>query len=106
MLSYYLEWHLREAWAELTFRDECPPVGADPVAKAKRSEAATRKARRNRTSRDEAPHSFESLIDELSLRARNTIRVEGTEAGFERLTEPNAVQARALELVERIPKHA
>ncbi len=106
MLSYYLEWHLREAWAELTFRDECPPAQADPVAKAKRSAAATGKARAKRTSRGETPHSFESLIDELSLRTRNTIRVEGAEASFEQLSEPNELQARALELIERIPKHA
>lgn len=103
MLAYYLEWHLRRAWAELTFQDECPPVGPDPVAKAQRSQAATRKARRKRTSREEVPHSFESLIEELSLRARNTIRIEGTEASFERLTEPTPLQARALELVREAP---
>ena len=106
MLSYYLEFHLREAWAELTFRDECPPAQPDPVAKAKRSSSATRKAQTKRTSRGEAPHSFESLINELSLRTRNTIRLADSEAGFERLTEPNPLQARALELVERIPEHA
>jgi len=106
MLSYYLEFHLREAWTELTFRDECPPTQPDPVAKAKRSASASAKARTRRTSRGEAPHSFESLIAELSLRTRNTIRLGDSEAGFERLSEPNPVQARALELIERIPKHA
>lgn len=106
MLSYYLEWHLREAWAELTFRDERPPEQADPVAKAKRSGAATAKARRKRSARGEAPHSFESLIAELSLRTRNTVRVGESAATFERLSEPNPVQARALELVSSIPKHA
>ena len=106
MLAYYLEWHLREAWAELTFRDECPPEQADPVAKAKRSAAAAEKASRKRTVREEAPHSFESLLAELSLRTRNTIRVGESTATFERLSEPNAVQARALELVDAIPKQA
>ena len=105
MLSYYLEFHLREAWAELTFKDECPPTQPDPVAKAKRSASATQKAQTKHTSSGEAPHSFESLIKELSLRTRNTIRLGDSEAGFERLTEPNPVQARALELLERIPKH-
>ncbi|MGH2782971.1 MAG: IS1634 family transposase [Thermoleophilaceae bacterium] len=105
MLSYYLEWHLREAWAELTFKDECPPLAADPVAKASRSQAATRKAQRKRTSRDFIPHSFESLIAELGRRTRSTISL-GEGASFERLSEPNDVQARALELVEQIPKQA
>ncbi len=90
MLSYYLEFHLRGAWAELTFRDECPPTQPDPVAKAKRSASATQKAQSRRTSRGEAPHSFESLLAELSLRTRNTIRFGDSGAGFERLTEPNA----------------
>lgn len=106
MLSYYLEFHLRGAWAELTFKDECPPTQPDPVAKAKRSASATTKARTKRTSRGEAPHSFESLIKELSLRTRNTICLGDSEASFERLSEPNPLQARALELLERIPKHA
>jgi DDE family transposase len=30
MLAYDLTWHLREAWAELLFKDEHPPVQADP----------------------------------------------------------------------------
>lgn len=97
---------MREAWAELTFGEECPPARTDPVAKAQRSQTATRKARSKRTSRGEVPHSFVSLIAELSMRARNTIRLEGTEASFERLSEPTELQARALELLERIPKHA
>jgi len=105
MLAYYLEWHLREAWAELTFRDERPPTQPDPVAKAKRSAAATGKARAKRTSRGETPHSFESLLAELGLRTRNTVRVGDSEASFEQLSEPSEVQARALELVETIPKH-
>lgn len=106
MLSYYIEFHLREAWAELTFKDECPPAQPDPVAKAKRSSSATRKAQTKRTSRGATPHSFESLIKELSLRTRNTICLGDSEAGFERLSEPSELQARALELLERIPKHA
>ena len=106
MLSYYLEFHLRGAWAELTFKDEFPPTQVDPVAKAKRSPSATQKAQAKRTSRGEAPHTFKSLIKELSLRTRNTICLGDSEAGFERLSEPNPLQARALELLERIPKHA
>jgi transposase len=107
MLAYYLEWHLREAWAELTFSDECPATRPDPVAKASRSPAAERKARTKRTSNGHAPHSFRSLMTELGRRTSNTIRVEGTEASFDQLSEPTALQARALELVEtKLPKTA
>ena len=34
MLGCYLAWHLRRAWAPLTFTGENPPVPADPVAPA------------------------------------------------------------------------
>jgi hypothetical protein len=35
------------------------------------------------------------------LRTRNTIRVVGTNATFDKLAKPNALQRRALELIER-----
>ena len=37
MLACYLVWHLRRAWAPLTFTDEDPPEPSDPVAPAQRS---------------------------------------------------------------------
>ncbi|MCA1697978.1 MAG: IS1634 family transposase [Actinobacteria bacterium] len=103
MLAYYLEWHLREAFAPLTFKDECPPTQADPVAKARRSEGARRKAQRGRSADKRPCHSFVTLLAELALRTRNTIRVGDSEARFEQLTEPSEVQARALELAREAP---
>jgi len=103
MLAYYLAWHLREAWAELIFKDEQPPTQADPVAKASRSAAAERKARTKRTTAGERCHSLATLLTELSTRSRNTIRVPGTGASFEQLTEPTPTQARALELIHSYP---
>ncbi len=35
MLAYYLEWHLREAWAELLFDDERPPPARRPGRKGR-----------------------------------------------------------------------
>ncbi len=46
MLGCYLTWHLRRAWAPLTFTDQNPPAGGDPVAPASRSPAAQAKASR------------------------------------------------------------
>src|SRR5258706_7787532 len=34
MLGCYLTWHLRRAWAPLTFTDQDPPAGQDPVPPA------------------------------------------------------------------------
>lgn len=98
-LAYYLEWHLREAWAELTFKDESPPLAPDPVAKARRSPQAERKPRIKRTTTGEACHSFRDLIAELARRTQNTVRIPGSEAAFTQLSEPTPLQARALELV-------
>ena len=44
MLACYLTWHLRQAWAPLTFTDEHPPIPDNPVAPARRSAAAQAKA--------------------------------------------------------------
>ena len=36
LLACYLVWHLRKAWAPLTYTDEHPPVRDNPVASAQR----------------------------------------------------------------------
>ena len=103
MLAYYLTWHLREAWAPLLFTDEQPTPAADPVAKATRSPTAQHKAQTKRTTAGEPAHSYKSLLAELATQTRNTIRLSGTQATFEKLAEPTAVQAKALQLVEHAP---
>ncbi len=99
MLAYYIEWHLREAWAELLFKDEEPPITGDPVSKAQRSARAERKASRQRTEDGRIVHSFKSLMNELALRTRNTTRIGNTEATFVHLTKPTPIQEHALRLV-------
>jgi len=106
LLAYYLEWHLRQAWAPLLFSDEQPPLAADPVAKAERSPAAKRKASTHKTSDGDTCHSFSSLLAELALIVRNTNRVRGNQATFDTVTQPNPTQTRALELLERTTKPA
>jgi hypothetical protein len=103
MLAYYLEWHLRRAWAELTFEDERPPLAADPVAKAERSPEAKRKARQKRTATGQPCHSFRTLLRELALIARTTNRITGTDATFTKVANASGVQRRALELVDLDP---
>jgi transposase len=98
MLAYYLEWHLRQAWAELTFKDESPSPSPDPVAKASRSAQAERKARTKRTTTGESCQSFRDVIAELARRTHNTVRIPGTDAAFTQLSEPTQLQARALKL--------
>jgi hypothetical protein len=103
MLAYYLTWHLKAAWTPLLFTDEQRPVAADPVAKATRSPAAQRKASTKRTAAGEPCHSYHSLLDELATQTRNTIRLPGASATFDKLTQPTDLQARALDLAANAP---
>jgi hypothetical protein len=103
LLAYYLEWHLRAAWAPLLFQDEQPPLAHDPVAKAERSPAAKRKASTQKTADGDTCHSFTSLLAELALIVRDTNQITGTDATFLKVTKANNVQRRALELIDLDP---
>ncbi|MGZ9059408.1 MAG: IS1634 family transposase [Burkholderiaceae bacterium] len=107
MLAYYVEWHMREAWRALLFADEDQAAKAtrDPVAPAKRSEQAEHKAQTHTLSDATPAHSFRTLLDELSTIVRNTCRTTADSAQapiFTIVTQPNAVQQRALKLLETI----
>jgi hypothetical protein len=101
MLGAYVVWHLRRAWAPLTFTDESPPTRADPVVPARRSPAARAKASRQRTGADEPVHSFASLLDHLATLTRNDVRVggESSDATVELLATPTPIQRRAFDLL-------
>ena len=101
MLAAYLVWHLRQAWAPLTFTDQNRPTSVDPVAPARRSAAATRKAA-TKTSTDGAlpARSFTGLLDHLATLTRNRIQIAGADhPGFDQLALPTPVQRRAFELL-------
>jgi DDE family transposase len=107
MLAYYVEWHMREAWRELMFADTVQSAKAmrDPVAPAKRSQAARAKAASHTLDDGTPAHSFATLLEELSTVVRNTCRTPNAEADaptFDVLTTPNAKQKRALELIQQI----
>ena len=74
MLAYYVEWHMREAWRAMLFADEDlkPKTQRDPVASAKRSVAALRKAATHTLDDGLPAHSFRTLLQELSTIVRNT----------------------------------
>jgi transposase len=103
MLAYHLTWHLKAAWKPLLFTDEDRPVTPDPVAKAVRSPAAARKAQTKRTSTDHPAHSYRTLLAELATQTQNTTRLHGHTATFEKLTQPTALQAQALDLAQHAP---
>jgi transposase len=103
MLAYYLTWHLKAAWKPLLFTDENRPENPDPVAKAVRSANAQAKAQTKRTTAGQPAHSYRTLLTELATQTQNTTRLAGSTSTFEKLTQPTAVQARALDLAANAP---
>jgi HEPN domain-containing protein len=107
MLSYYVEWHMREAWRELMCADEDleRKKHRDPVAAAVRSDAALEKVA-TRTLKDGSQvHSFRTLLEELSTVVRNTCEARvGSKKGstFQMTTLPTAAQQRAFTLLQSI----
>ena len=108
LLAYYVEWHLRQAWAELLFDDETLPrerLHRDPVAAAKPSKAAQKKKSQRRTEEGLPIHSFSTLMAELGTRCRHRCRLKADPdtPSIEQDTEPTPLQARALELIRMFP---
>ena len=107
MLACSVEWHTREAWRPLLFADEEQEAKKtrDPVAPAKRSAAAARKAAAH-TLPDKTPvHSFRTLMEDLGTIVRNTCRPPGEvnpALAFPLVTIPTAKQREALHLLEAI----
>jgi hypothetical protein len=99
MLAAYLTWHLRQAWAPLTYTDEDPPVQANPVAPAQRSVPAEAKASRQHDEHGRAYLSYQGLLDHLGTLARNELRFAGTPAAVPVLTEPTSRQKEAFDLI-------
>src|SRR5450631_1500218 len=101
MLAAYLTWHLRQAWAPLTFTDENRPEAADPVAPAQRSQGADAKAATKTTTDDIPARSFTAMLDHLATLTRNHLRVTGhDESGFDLLAVPTPSQRRAFDLLD------
>ena len=74
MLACYLTWHLRRAWAPLTYTDQDP--AGQPY------------------------HSFRGLLEHLATLTRNQVRFAGTTATVPMLAEPTSTQRQAFKLID------
>jgi Transposase DDE domain len=81
MLAYYLEWHMRKPLAPMLFDDHdhasAETGRTSPVAKAKVSKTAYRKASTQRIALGDGQvqpvHSFRTLLDDLATLTRNSV---------------------------------
>ena len=107
MLAYYVEWHMREAWRELTFADteQQDKATRDPVAPAQRSAKAKLKVASHTLADGTPAHSFGTLMAELATIVRNTCRTPGAGSQaptFDITTTAQANQLRAIALIKDI----
>jgi hypothetical protein len=99
MLACYLTWHLRRAWAPLTFTDETPPEQANPVAPARRPARAQAKASGQRDPAGQPYYSFRGLLEHQATLTRNQVRFAGANATVPMLAELTSTQREAFHLI-------
>src|SRR5271165_4438134 len=109
MLAYYVEWNMRQLLAPLLFDDhdkaEAKSARASIVAPAQRSTAAKLKALTKQTADGMKVHSFQTLIGDLATIVKNRIQpTDKNIAVFDMLTQPTAIQQRALDLLGVAPR--
>jgi hypothetical protein len=98
---------MREAWRELMFADcdQQAKLTRDPVAPAKRSQAAMKKVTSLLLEDGTPSHSFHSLMQDLSSITRNTCRTNNGAKDaptFQITTTATAKQKRAIQLIDQI----
>ena len=108
LLAYYVEWHLRRAWAPLLFEDEErweERERRDPVGPAKPSQSAQEKKSSHQTREGFPVHSLETLMADLATRARVTYSLQSGDSSpiLKQVPEPTPLQARAYELIRLLP---
>jgi transposase len=97
MLGAYLAWHLKEAFAPITFTDENIPEPVNPVTPAQRSPEASRKDSSKQNDENLTVYRYRDLLEHLSTLSRQTVNFNGQR--IEKITIPTPVQARAFELL-------
>jgi hypothetical protein len=100
MLAAYLTWHLRQAWAPLTFTDDNPPRNGNPVAPARRSAHAQAKASYQHDPAGRPYRSFRGLLEHLATLTRNQVRFAGASTTVPMLAEPTSAQRDAFDLID------
>jgi hypothetical protein len=109
MLAYYVEWHMRQAWAPLLFAEDDPqdaaarrgsPVTPTPATRSQRAQA---KAITKQTADGLPVHRFRGLLAHLATLTRNTIQPAGGLPNFDQLAQPTHIQRRAFELLGITP---
>ncbi len=102
MLAYYVVWRMKRDLAPMLFKDDDPAAAAaersSPVAKARVSPSARRKAISRRAEDGQPVHSFRTLLQDLANLTRNSVRF-GDARPTTILSRPTPTQTRAFQLL-------
>jgi transposase len=106
LLAYYVQWHLKQAWAPLLFADEHLAqhrAERDPVASAQPAAAVKTKKTTRQTDAGHEVQSFRTLLAELGTQCRNTCEFgeEKSPIRLTKLTEPTPLQSEAFRLLKQ-----
>lgn len=103
-LAYYVEWHMRKALSTILFEEEIEKIDSSDwsgLLRYQPSAIAKQKAG-NKRNQDSLPvHSFSTLLADLATIAHNKIQInlQGEKVTFDKITQPTALQQKALDLL-------
>ncbi len=106
LLAYYVQWHLKRAWASLLFVDEHLAehrAERDPVTPAEVAQEVKAKKASRQTEAGHELNSFDTLLAELTTQCRNTCEfgVEESTVSYTKLTDCSPLQSEAFDLLEQ-----
>lgn len=94
-----MEFHLRQAWAELLYNDEQGPLRTTPVAPVQPSPSGREKKSKAHNQSGLPLQSFDGFMKSLATLALTRIRLGDKGPLYTRTTKPTPLQARAFELL-------
>ncbi|MDJ0591820.1 MAG: IS1634 family transposase [Pleurocapsa sp. MO_226.B13] len=104
-LAYYVEWHIRKALAPILFEEEdlekFESSDSGELLQYQPSLIAKQKAANKRNQENLPVHSFSTLLNDLATIAHNRIQInfQGDLVTFDKITQPTALQQKALDLL-------
>lgn len=99
MLAYYVEFHLRKAWAELLYADEEGSERKTVVSPCEPSTSAKAKKQKGQTQDGLPLQTFGGLLKSLATLCLIKIRLIKDGPVYTRATQPTPLQARAFQLI-------
>jgi len=106
LLAYYVQWHLKRAWAPLLFADEHLTehrADRDPVAQAKPAEEVCRKKATRRSQEGYPLNSFRTLLAALATQCRTLCQFGDGDSviPISKTTDPSTLQSEAHRLLQQ-----